>query len=79
MRLTWMNDKSKYNWAFAYTKSVYHLRGDGNPFENGDDVYYENDIDTHNELSKQISNIHPDAKKEVINYHKKVKLMDHQL
>jgi hypothetical protein len=35
--------------------------------------------DIHNELVMQISNIHPDAKKEVINYHKKVKLMDHQL
>jgi hypothetical protein len=94
MRLTWMNDKSKYNWAFAYTKSVYHLRGDGNPFENdyiGDiggknlatlspsEIKELSGKDIHNELVMQISNIHPDAKKEVINYHKKVKLMDHQL
>lgn len=74
MRLTWMGDKSKYNWAFAYTKSVYHLRGDGNPFENDGDVYYEEDKEIHDELLKQISNIHPDAKKEVLNYHKKVNI-----
>ena len=87
MRLTWSKKSGKYNWAFAYTYSVYHLRGDNNPFENDSigDIERKNlatlspseikelaGKDIHNELVKQISNLHKDAKKEVINYHNKV-------